>query len=107
MVTALASLATERPVKSKLAMTGEISLRGKVLPVGGVKEKVLAARRAGVTDVILPARNRDDLTDIPAILRKDINFHFVEEVHEILDLALRTRRTVPQSASRARLGAPS
>jgi ATP-dependent Lon protease len=69
-------------------MTGEITLRGKVLPVGGVKEKALAARRAGVVELILPERNRSDLEDIPPELRKDLAFYFVESVREVLDLAL-------------------
>ena len=88
MVTALASVLTGRPVREKLAMTGEVTLRGKVLPVGGVKEKVLAARRAGVTDVILPAKNENDLVDIPELLRRDLRFHFVAEIDQVLALAL-------------------
>jgi ATP-dependent Lon protease len=88
MVTALASLATGRAVRPKLAMTGEITLRGKVLPVGGIKEKALAARRAGVVDLILPDKNRNDLEDIPEELRKDLRFHFVSTVDQVLALAL-------------------
>jgi ATP-dependent Lon protease len=88
MVTALASRLSDRPVRPRLAMTGEISLRGKVLPVGGVKEKVLAARRAGVKEVVLPRHNEKDLRDIPKEVRSDLTFHFVERIAEVLDIAL-------------------
>lgn len=88
MATALASLLTGRPIRSHLAMTGEITLRGRVMPIGGVKEKVLAARRAGVTTVILPQRNEKDLEDVPASVRQDLKFHFVETIDEVLDIAL-------------------
>ncbi len=88
MVCSLVSLLTGTPCRSDVAMTGEITLRGKVLPVGGIKEKVLAARRAGVYAVILPARNEKDLVDIPEELRRDIEFHFVESLGEVIDLAL-------------------
>ena len=89
MTTVIASLLTGRRVKPRLAMTGEVTLTGRVLPVGGVKEKVLAAKRSGVTTVILPARNRKDLEeDIPAELRKGMAFHFVDSVRDVLDLAL-------------------
>ena len=88
LATALASLLTDRPVVSDLAMTGEITLRGKVLPVGGVKEKVLAAARSGISRVILPRRNEKDLHDIPAAVRSQLQFIFVENVGEVLELAL-------------------
>lgn len=88
MATALASLLTGRPIHSHLAMTGEITLRGKVMPIGGVKEKVLAARRAGITVVILPKRNEKDLDDIPANVQKEMQFRFVETMDEVLDVAL-------------------
>jgi ATP-dependent Lon protease len=89
MVTALASLMGQRPVKARLAMTGEITLSGRVLAVGGIKEKVLAARRAGVTTVILPRRNeRNLLEDVPKPLRESMTFHLVDSVEEMLDLAL-------------------
>ncbi|MCB9763059.1 MAG: endopeptidase La [Alphaproteobacteria bacterium] len=88
MLTALASLISGRRVRGSVAMTGELTLRGKVLPVGGVKEKVLAARRAGVLEVVLPAHNAHDLEDIPAALRRDLTFTFVEEVGEVLEAAL-------------------
>ena len=89
MVTALASLMSQRPVKPRLAMTGEVTLSGRVLAVGGIKEKVLAARRAGVTTVILPRRNeRNLLEDVPRPLRESMTFHLVDSVEEVLDLAL-------------------
>ncbi len=88
MTTALVSLLTGRPVKSNLAMTGEVTLRGKVLPVGGIKEKVLAARRAGITDVVMPKLCERDLHDIPQVLRDELRYHFVENVDEVLALAL-------------------
>jgi ATP-dependent Lon protease len=87
MVTAIVSLLTDRPVRSDLAMTGEITLRGKVLPVGGIKEKVLAARRAGITTVILPRRNEKDLEDIPQHVRDGMVFIFVERIDDVLDRA--------------------
>jgi len=85
----LASLLSARPVRSDVAMTGEITLRGKVLPVGGVKEKVLAARRAGIKTVILPRRNENDLEDIPEEVRREIEFVFVDTVDEVLRNSLR------------------
>jgi ATP-dependent Lon protease len=88
MVAALASIVTGRPFKSRWAMTGEITLRGKVLPIGGVKEKALAARRAGVTDIVLPSHNRRDLEDIPPELRQGVTFHFVDTIAEVLSLTL-------------------
>ena len=88
LLTALTSLMRGQVVRSDLAMTGEITLRGKVLPVGGVKEKVLAARRVGIREVVLPARNEKDLIDVPAPLQEGMTFHFVENVDEVLKLAL-------------------
>jgi ATP-dependent Lon protease len=88
MLTALASLLTNKPVKKDLAMTGEITLRGQVLPVGGVKEKVLAAHRAGIKILILPKFNAKDLDDIPKKVQKDIEFHFVDKMRDVLKLAL-------------------
>jgi ATP-dependent Lon protease len=85
----LVSLLTGRPVRNDVAMTGEITLRGKVLPVGGIKEKVLAARRAGIRTVILPRRNEHDLDDIPPELRAEMETIFVETVDEVLAHALR------------------
>ena len=88
ILTALASLVTGRPVKGDVAMTGEITLRGKVLPVGGVKEKVLAAHRAGIRSVILPARNERHIEDIADELRREMTFHLVETAEEVLNFAL-------------------
>ncbi|RME05274.1 MAG: endopeptidase La [Deltaproteobacteria bacterium] len=88
MAVSLASLLTGRRVRSDLAMTGELTLRGKVLPVGGIKEKVLAARRAGIGTIILPHHNRKDLEKIPKHLRRNLKFHFVTTVDEVLELAL-------------------
>jgi ATP-dependent Lon protease len=88
ILTALTSLLTGRSVSNKLAMTGEITLRGTVLPVGGIKEKVLAAKRAGIDTIILCDKNEKDLEDIPAELRKTMTFHFAKEMHEVLKLAL-------------------
>lgn len=88
MLTALVSLLTNKTVKKDLAMTGEITLRGLVLPVGGIKEKVLAAHRAGVKTIILPRWNKKDLVDIPQKVQKDIQFYFVDEMPEVLEIAL-------------------
>jgi ATP-dependent Lon protease len=88
IATALASLLTGRPVRHDIAMTGEITLRGKVLPVGGIKEKILGARRAGINQVILPKRNEKDMEDIPEHIRKEMTFHFVETIDQVFDLAL-------------------
>jgi ATP-dependent Lon protease len=88
MLTALTSLLTGRTVKKDLAMTGEITLRGLVLPVGGIKEKVLAAHRAGVKTIILPRWNRKDLEDVPVKVKKEIDFKFVDEMMEVLRIAL-------------------
>jgi ATP-dependent Lon protease len=89
LVASLASLLTGRPVRPDVAMTGEITLRGKVLPVGGIKEKILAARRAGITCVILPRRNERDLEDIPSEVRNELEFVFVDTIDEVLNVVLR------------------
>lgn len=91
MFTALTSLLTGRPVRSDVAMTGEITLRGLVLPVGGIKEKVLAANRAGITTVILPKRNEKDLEEVPEEVKKRMKFHFVQRMDEVIDLALQKK----------------
>ncbi len=88
MTTALASLLTGRPVRADVGMTGEVTLQGRVLPIGGVKQKVLAAQRAGLTTVILPTRNGPDLEDVPTAVREAMTFHLVDDVAEVLDLAL-------------------
>jgi ATP-dependent Lon protease len=88
MTTALISALTERPARGSVAMTGEITLRGRVLPIGGVKEKVLGAHRAGITDVILPKDNLRDLEDVPEETRKSLRFHFAETLDDVLRIAL-------------------
>jgi ATP-dependent Lon protease len=88
MATAVVSALTKRPVKANVAMTGEITLRGRVLPIGGVKEKVLAAHRAGITEIILPKENEKDLEDIPGNIRKKLDIHLVEHMDEVLRIAL-------------------
>ena len=94
MVTALASLLTGRPVKHTVGMTGEVTLQGRVLPIGGLKQKALAANAAGLTDVILPERNRGDLDEIPEEVRDQMSFHPVMSVQEVLDRALEPARDV-------------
>ena len=88
MATALASLITRRPIRNRVAMTGEITLRGQVLPVGGIKDKTLAAHRAGLTTVILPHRNEHDLDDLPQEVRNQMTFHLVDSVTDVLTAAL-------------------
>ena len=87
MLTALASLLTKKTIRKDLAMTGEITLRGQVLPIGGVKEKVLAAHRGGIKTIILPQWNQKDLEDIPKKVQKEIKFHFVEKMMDVLEIA--------------------
>jgi len=88
MFTSLVSLLTNKPVKSKLSMTGEITLRGNVLAIGGVKEKVTAAHRAGIKTIILPFANKRDLEEIPEHIKKDLKFHFAKEVMDVIDVAI-------------------
>ena len=88
MFTALASLMLNKPVRHDIAMTGEITLRGLVLPIGGLKEKTLAAMRAGIRQVIVPKRNEKDLPDIPDEVKATLMFHFVENVDQVLQIAL-------------------
>jgi len=94
MTTALASLLSGRPVKHTVGMTGEVTLQGRVLPIGGLKQKVLAAHAAGLTDVILPERNRGDLDEVPEDVRQALTFHPVMTVGEVLDLALEPERSL-------------
>jgi ATP-dependent Lon protease len=96
MVTALTSLLTRRPVKHTVGMTGEVTLQGRVLPIGGVKQKVLAAHAAGLTDVVLPERNRGDLDDVPQEVRDQMTFHFAMTIEEVLGVAL---EPAPQPAA--------
>jgi ATP-dependent Lon protease len=88
LATAIVSLLTDRPVRPRLSMTGEITLSGKVTPIGGVREKVIAALRAGIRDVIMPADNEKDLADVPQEVRSKITFHFVREIDEVLKIAM-------------------
>ena len=94
MFTALASLMTNRPVRKEVAMTGEITLRGLVLPIGGLKEKTLAAKRAGITDVVIPKRNEKDLVEVPEEVRTELVFHPVSHVDEVLEIALGGKKRV-------------
>jgi ATP-dependent Lon protease len=91
MVTAIASLLTRRPVKSSIGMTGEVTLQGRVLPIGGLKQKVLAAHAAGLTEVVVPERNEPDLDDVPADVREHMRFHIVGTIDQVLALALEPR----------------
>ena len=100
MFTALASLLLNRPVRSDVAMTGEITLRGLVLPIGGLKEKTLAAKRAGIKQVIVPKRNEKDLPDVPEEVRQTVKFHFVENIDQVLEIALGARVRKPVAAAR-------
>ncbi len=106
MTTAIVSLLTGKVAKHDVAMTGEITLRGKVMPIGGVKEKVLAARRAGIKTVILPEKNKNDLDDVPEDLRKEMQFIFVDTIDQVIDAAL-DRRKVNNAGKRENKEAPA
>jgi len=95
MTTALVSLLSGRPVRSTVGMTGEVTLQGKVLPIGGVKQKALAAKRSGLKEVILPKRNEPDLDDLPAAVREELKIHLVSDVTEALRLALEPAPSPP------------
>jgi ATP-dependent Lon protease len=99
MTTALASLLSGRPARSDVAMTGEVSLTGRVLPIGGVKQKLLAAHRAGITTVLIPKRNEPDLDDVPENVREDLSIHPVTDVREVLSLALEPAGAQPALAA--------
>lgn len=101
MTTALVSLATGRPIRGEVGMTGEVSLTGRVLPIGGVKQKLLAAQRAGLTEVYLPARNEPDLDDVPAEVKEALTVHLVSDVRQILDTALEPATAGPASTNAA------
>jgi ATP-dependent Lon protease len=101
MATALASLLTHRPVKHTVAMTGEVTLQGRVLPIGGLKQKALAAHAAGLTDVVIPERNRGDLDDVPEDVREELAFHPVMSLGEVLDLALEPGKVEGRDALQA------
>ncbi|PIU26658.1 MAG: endopeptidase La [Candidatus Aquicultor secundus] len=103
IATALASELTKRPAKREVAMTGEITLRGRVLPIGGVKEKVLSAHRAGIKEIILPAENEKDLELVPKEVKEELKFFFVKHMDEVLELALRAKsKNGPKSAKAAK-----
>jgi len=99
MVAALASLLSGRPVRSSVGMTGEVTLQGRVLAIGGVKQKVLAAHRAGLREVILPARNGADLDDVPEAVRNTVAFHLVDDIRQLLDLALEPAAVAAEGAA--------
>jgi ATP-dependent Lon protease len=99
MATALASALSKVPVRRDIAMTGEITLRGKVLPIGGLKEKLLAAHRAGIFEAILPKDNEKDLAEVPEILRNEMKLHFAETMDDVLQIAL--ERPLPNLAEPA------
>src|SRR3954469_3461459 len=99
MTTALVSLLTEQPERASVGMTGEVTLQGRVLPIGGLKQKVLAAHRAGLTEVILPKRNEGDLDDVPEQVREQMTFHPVEDVRDVLAVALRIEEPAPVTAA--------
>jgi len=104
MATALASVFTNEPVRRDLAMTGEVTLRGRVLPIGGLKEKTLAARRAGITTVVLPKKNEKDLDDVPKDIKKNMHFIFAETMDEVISAALKKKvvRKIARAKSRSR-----
>jgi ATP-dependent Lon protease len=99
MTTALASLLSGRQVRSDVAMTGEVSLTGRVLPIGGVKQKLLAAHRAGITTVLIPQRNEPDLDDVPDEVLEQLTVHPVSDVREVLDLALEPATVAERAAA--------
>jgi ATP-dependent Lon protease len=99
IVTALTSLLTDRAVRKTVGMTGEVTLQGRVLPIGGVKQKALAAHRAGLKEIILPKRNEPDLDDLPQSVREAMTFHLVSDVREVLDLALEKKKAKGEAAA--------
>jgi ATP-dependent Lon protease len=101
MTTALASLLTGRPVRAEVGMTGEVTLQGRVLPIGGVKQKVLAAHRAGLKEVILPERNGADLEDVPESVREEMTFHLASEIDQVLEHALVAEDSEEAAATQA------
>ncbi len=104
IATALASLATGRKVRNDVAMTGEITLTGKVLPVGGIKDKVIAAHRAGLNNIILPVLNRKDIEEIPETIKKDMNFNFIEKVDECISMAVLWKKAPAEKGNKRKKG---
>jgi ATP-dependent Lon protease len=92
MFTSLVSSFTQRKVKEKIAMTGELTLRGKVLPVGGIKEKILAAKRSGIKEIILSKQNKKDILEINSKYIKGLTFHYVDKLNEVIDIALLSQK---------------
>ncbi len=102
MLVSLVSLLKEKPINPEIAMTGEITLRGKVMPVGGIKEKVLAAKRVGIKEIILPKLNKKDLVEIPDYAKKDLKFHFVENVENVLKIIFKDRKKKKSNKKRSK-----
>jgi ATP-dependent Lon protease len=101
ILTALASLITEKPLNPHIAMTGEITLRGVVLPVGGIKEKVLAAHRAGINHILLPKRNEQELNDVPKEVRSQLQFTLIESIEDVLHATLGDENIAPIHTQKA------
>ncbi len=91
MATSLYSMATNRQIRQGIAMTGELTLTGRVFPVGGIKEKIIAAKKANIKEIILPRENRKDLDDIPDYIKKGLNFHLVDQVEEVITIAFNAK----------------
>jgi ATP-dependent Lon protease len=105
ILVALVSLLVDKSIRPEIAMTGEITLRGLILPVGGIKEKVLAAHRAGIKKVIIPAENQKDLVDVPKQIQKELTFHFVKRIEEVIDLTLPgifNKNSIPEKSGKKR-----
>ena len=99
MATAMVSALIQRPVRRDIAMTGEITLRGRVLPIGGLKEKVLAAVRANISNIIIPLENEKDLSDIPPEIRKKLSFYLVDNMDKVLELAIKQQSAIGNQPS--------
>jgi len=106
MTVALASLMTNRPARHDVSMTGEVTLTGRVLPIGGVKEKVLAARQAGITTIILPERNRPDVRDVPEEAQRELKFEFASDVRQAIEMVLLPKGEIEYSNDSANGSAP-
>ena len=107
MATAIASALTGRPVDKAIAMTGEVTLRGRVLPIGGLKEKALAAKRYGISKVLIPDRNKKDLEDVPKQIRKNMEFIVAETMDDVLSLSLKKKKMALKKKAPAKKKAPS
>jgi ATP-dependent Lon protease len=100
ILVSLVSLLKEKPVNPEIAMTGEITLRGKIMPVGGIKEKILAAKRAGIKEIIIPKLNEKDLAEIPEYVKKDLKFYFVSNVDEVLKIVFGDEKEINKKKRR-------